>query len=95
MKLETILKISLLLLISIGIIALYTIKSEGTKCMADPFRYSMNTLQRGTDDAVICSCSAGSRTTIITNNGSVDVTKYFPEPNYSYPDYSNVTFKLY
>lgn len=82
----------LIVLIAISGYALYSIKSEGTKCMADPFKYSINILEKGSTDPVICTCRAGSKTVVITNNGSVDLNSYLPQQNISLGDYQMPLF---
>ena len=78
--------IFLIVLIALAIVFLIVVKNEGSKCMADPFKFSLDMLQKQTDKPVTCSCTSGDRTVIITNN---------KDDSYSFTelDIKNITIK--
>ena len=91
MKSDLFIKIGLIILLLIAGASLFLIKTEGTKCLADPFGFSLGKLQKQTDKPVVCSCTTGYRTLVISSNSSVDLSSYFPETNKTY---ANITYKF-
>jgi len=57
MNLDDFLPIALIVLVIITAMALFIIKSEGTKCMANPLEYGVDKLGQQTNPSLMCICS--------------------------------------
>lgn len=68
--------IIVLLLIVIAIWALLTLHQDGTKCLANPIKYTANNLAKANNQNIMCSCNGlDKQTEPLTYQSDIDFRK--------------------
>lgn len=71
--LDIILILLMIALLGIAVYFLIEVRGENGKCVADPLRYAVQSLESQSDSVVQCSCSNGKASVFFTAEGITEI----------------------